>query len=284
MTNNISFIVHSWMLTSLELKGNELIAYAIIYKYSDIKGQKFVVSIRKLAEIMNVSKNTVQTVLDSLIEKGFIIKCASLDNVMGSNAYKVDLDLIESFVGCENGTIPKNGTHQKSQEKQGSTGISNQSGGSETGTLENKKINNINNINNINKLANKNTRKQGGLLRGGSTSTSKYSTMLSQLLAFCRTNFYTRTEQQDYVFKALKQYLDYRIKFKLEPEQWQAILDSIKNFDAENIARRVQTALAGGYKILVPSWEVNKPQRRVDNITPQKDDDNDHHDVEGVYF
>lgn len=281
MTNNISFIVHSWMLTSLELKGNELIAYAIIYKYSDIKGQKFVVSIRKLAEIMNVSKNTAQTVLDSLIEKGFIIKCASLDNVMGSNAYKVDLDLIESFVGCENGTIPKNGTHQKSQEKQGSTGISNQSGGSETGTLENKKINNINNIN---KLANKNTRKQGGLLRGGSTSTSKYSTMLSQLLAFCRTNFYTRTEQQDYVFKALKQYLDYRIKFKLEPEQWQAILDSIKDFSAEDIARRVQTALAGGYKILVPSWEVNKPQRRVDNITPQKDDDNDHHDVEGVYF
>lgn len=284
MTNNISFIVHSWMLTSLELKGNELIAYAIIYKYSDIKGQKFVVSIRKLAEIMNVSKNTAQTILDSLIEKGFIIKCASLDNVMGSNAYKVDLDLIESFVGCENGTIPKNGTHQKSQEKQGSTGISNQSGGSETGTLENKKINNINNINNINKLANKNTRKQGGLLRGGSTSTSKYSTMLGQLLAFCRTNFYTRSEQQDYVFKALKQYLDYRIKFKLEPEQWQAILDSIKDFDAEDIARRVQTALAGGYKILVPSWEVNKPQRRVDNITPQKDDDNDHHDVEGVYF
>ena len=281
MTNNFSFIIHSWMMTSLELKGNELIAYAIIYKYSDIKGQKFVVSIRKLAEIMNVSKNTAQTVLDSLIEKGFIIKCASLDNVMGSNAYKVDLDLIESFVGCENGTIPKNGTHQKSQEKQGSTGISNQSGGSETGTLENKKIININNIN---KLANKNTRKQGGLLRGGSTSTSKYSTMLSQLLAFCRTNFYTRTEQQNYVFKALKQYLDYRIKFKLEPEQWQAILDSIKNFDAENIARRVQTALAGGYKILVPSWEVNKPQRRVDNITPQKDDDNDHHDVEGVYF
>lgn len=281
MTNNISFIVHSWMLTSLELKGNELIAYAIIYKYSDIKGQKFVVSIRKLAEIMNVSKNTAQTVLDSLIEKGFIIKCASLDNVMGSNAYKVNLDLIESFVGCENGTIPKNGTHQKSQEKQGSTGISNQSDGSETGTLENKKINNINNIN---KLANKNTRKQGGLLRGGSTSTSKYSTMLGQLLAFCRTNFYTRTEQQDYVFKALKQYLDYRIKFKLEPEQWQAILDSIKNFDAEDISRRVQTALAGGYKILVPSWEVNKPQRRVDNITPQKDDDNDHHDVEGVYF
>lgn len=281
MTNNISFIVHSWMLTSLELKGNELIAYAIIYKYSDIKGQKFVVSIRKLAEIMNVSKNTAQTVLDSLIEKGFIIKCASLDNVMGSNAYKVDLDLIESFVGCENGTIPKNGTHQKSQEKQGSTGISNQSGGSETGTLENKKINNINNIN---KLANKNTRKQGGLLRGGSTSTSKYSTMLGQLLAFCRTNFYTRKEQQEYVFKALKQYLDYRIKFKLEPEQWQAILDSVKDFDAEDISRRVQTALAGGYKILVPSWEVNKPQRRVDNITPQKDDDNDHHDVEGVYF
>lgn len=278
MTNNISFIVHSWMLTSLELKGNELIAYAIIYKYSDIKGQKFVVSIRKLAEIMNVSKNTAQAVLDSLIKKGFIHR---VDTDFIVTAYRVDLDLIENFSVSETGTVPKTGTPQKSQEKQGSTGISNQESVPKTGTLENKKINNINNIN---KLANKNTRKQGGLLRGGSTSTSKYSTMLSQLLAFCRTNFYTRTEQQDYVFKALKQYLDYRIKFKLEPEQWQAILDSIKNFDAENIARRVQTALAGGYKILVPSWEVNKPQRRVDNITPQKDDDNDHHDVEGVYF
>lgn len=278
MTNNISFIVHSWMLTSLELKGNELIAYAIIYKYSDIKGQKFVVSIRKLAEIMNVSKNTAQAVLDSLIKKGFI---HSVDTDFIVTAYRVDLDLIENFSVSETGTVPKTGTPQKSQEKQGSTGISNQESVPKTGTLENKKINNINNIN---KLANKNTRKQGGLLRGGSTSTSKYSTMLSQLLAFCRTNFYTRTEQQDYVFKALKQYLDYRIKFKLEPEQWQAILDSIKNFDAENIARRVQTALAGGYKILVPSWEVNKPQRRVDNITPQKDDNNDHHDVEGVYF
>lgn len=281
MTNNISFIVHSWMLTSLELKGNELIAYAIIYKYSDIKGQKFVVSIRKLAEIMNVSKNTAQAVLDSLIKKGFIIKCASLDNVMGSNAYKVDLDLIENFSVSETGTVPKTGTPQKSQEKQGSTGISNQESVPKTGTLENKKINNINNIN---KLANKNTRKQGGLLRGGSTSTSKYSTMLGQLSVFCKAKFHTRLEQYDYVFKALKQYLDYRIKFKLEPEQWQAILDSIKDFSAEDIARRVQTALAGGYKILVPSWEVNKPQRRVDNITPQKDDDNDHHDVEGVYF
>lgn len=275
MTNNISFIVHSWMLTSLELKGNELIAYAIIYKYSDIKGQKFIVSIRKLAEIMNVSKNTAQAVLDSLIKKGFI---HSVDTDFIVTAYRVDLDLIESFSVSETGTVPKTGTPQKSQEKQGSTGISNQESVPKTGTLENKKINNIN------KLANKNTRKQGGLLRGGSMSTSKYSTMLGQLLAFCRTNFYNRTEQQDYVFKALKQYLDYRIKFKLESEQWQAILDSIKNFDAEDIARRVQTALAGGYKILVPSWEVNKPQRRVDNITPQKDDDNDHHDVEGVYF
>lgn len=278
MTNNFSFIVHSWMLTSLELKGNELIAYAIIYKYSDIKGQKFVVSIRKLAEIMNVSKNTAQAVLDSLIKKGFI---HSVDTDFIVTAYRVDLDLIENFSVSETGTVPKTGTPQKSQEKQGSTGISNQESVPKTGTLENKKINNINNIN---KLANKNTRKQGGLLRGGSTSTSKYSTMLGQLSVFCKAKFHTRLEQYDYIFKALKQYLDYRIKFKLEPEQWQAILDSIKDFSAEDIARRVQTALAGGYKILVPSWEVNKPQRRVDNITPQKDDDNDHHDVEGVYF
>lgn len=195
MTNNFSFIIHSWMMTSLELKGNELIAYAIIYKYSDIKGQKFVVSIRKLAEIMNVSKNTAQAVLDSLIKKGFI---HSVDTDFIVTAYRVDLDLIESFSVSETGTVPKTGTPKKSQEKQGSTGISNQESVPKTGTLENKKINNINNIN---KLANKNIRKQGGLLRGGSMSTSKYSTMLGQLLAFCRTNFYTRTEQQDYILK-----------------------------------------------------------------------------------
>lgn len=281
MTNNFSFIVHSWMMTSLGLKGNELIAYAIVYKYSDIIGQELVVSIRELAEIMNVGKNTAQSVLDSLVEKGLIFKEKSVITCYNPNSYRVDLKMVEEIVGSESGTIPKNGECTESQEKQGSKAKIKSEPVPKNGSLENKKINNINNIN---KLANKNTRKQGGLLRGGSTSTSKYSTMLGQLLAFCRTNFYTRTEQQDYVFKALKQYLDYRIKFKLEPEQWQAILDSIKDFDAEDIARRVQTALAGGYKILVPSWEVNKPQRRVDNIIPQKDDNNDHHDVEGVYF
>ena len=97
---------------------------------------------------MNVSKNTAQAVLDSLIKKGFI---HSVDTDFIVTAYRVDLDLIESFSVSETGTVPKTGTPQKSQEKQGSTGISNQESVPKTGTLENKKINNIN------KLANKNT-------------------------------------------------------------------------------------------------------------------------------
>lgn len=116
MTNNFSFIVHSWMMTSLGLKGNELIAYAIVYKYSDIIGQELVVSIRELAEIMNVGKNTAQSVLDSLVEKGLIFKEKSVITCYNPNSYRVDLKMVEEIVGSESGTIPKMVNVQKARK------------------------------------------------------------------------------------------------------------------------------------------------------------------------
>ena len=79
-------------------------------------------------------------------------------------------------------------------------------------------------------------------------------------------------------------YLKYRLKFKLEPEQWQAILNSLKGRSFTEVYSRVQTALAAGYKVLVPVWELQRKDKPIDNIQQTPEDDGlDHTIIDKVY-
>lgn len=62
------------MLTDLGLKGNELIAYAIIYGFSQVADHRFHGSLNYLAEWMGVSKKTAERSLKSLVEQGLLTK------------------------------------------------------------------------------------------------------------------------------------------------------------------------------------------------------------------
>ena len=66
--------IGGWMINELNLKGNELIIYAIIYGFSQAENQVFSGSLQYLADWTNSSKQGVQKNLKSLIEKGFIVK------------------------------------------------------------------------------------------------------------------------------------------------------------------------------------------------------------------
>lgn len=66
--------ISGWMVTRLGLKGNELLIYAIIYGFSQTKGQNFTGSLKYLAEWTNSSKQGVMKNLKSLIEKNLITK------------------------------------------------------------------------------------------------------------------------------------------------------------------------------------------------------------------
>lgn len=73
--NKENFItIQGWMITELNLKGNELIVYACIYGFSQAENQVFSGSLQYLADWTNSTKQSVIKCLKSLEEKGFIVK------------------------------------------------------------------------------------------------------------------------------------------------------------------------------------------------------------------
>lgn len=74
------FVVQSFMIKDLKLSGNNMIIYAIIYRYCQMEGQYFNESLSYLAELANCSKPTVIKSLKKLIELGYIIKREFYEN------------------------------------------------------------------------------------------------------------------------------------------------------------------------------------------------------------
>lgn len=68
--------IQGWMRTKLNLKGNELLAYAVIYGFSQTDGATFTGSRKYLAEWCGCSLATVDRTLNALIDKGLISRTA----------------------------------------------------------------------------------------------------------------------------------------------------------------------------------------------------------------
>jgi len=66
--------IQDWMPTSLNLSGNELLIYAIIYGFSQIDGQYYYGSKQYLADWCSISIKAVKNILDRLIENGLLLK------------------------------------------------------------------------------------------------------------------------------------------------------------------------------------------------------------------
>lgn len=64
--------IQGWMRTKLNLKGNELLAYAVIYGFSQVDGAKFTGSRKYLAEWCGCSMATIDRTINSLVDKGLI--------------------------------------------------------------------------------------------------------------------------------------------------------------------------------------------------------------------
>ena len=86
--NDNYFQVQGWMVNQLELKGNELMVYAIIYGFSQIDDQYFTGSLQYLADWTNSTKRGVNKTLISLVEKGLLIKRDKVINRVKYCEYK----------------------------------------------------------------------------------------------------------------------------------------------------------------------------------------------------
>lgn len=75
MVKDENFIsVQGWMRTKLNLKGNELLVYAIIYGFSQTENQRFTGSLQYLADWCGATKQGILKNLKSLVDKNLIKK------------------------------------------------------------------------------------------------------------------------------------------------------------------------------------------------------------------
>lgn len=97
------FVIKGFMLSELNLKGNELLVYAIIYGFSQIENQYFTGSINYLSSWTGISsRTTVFKVLNSLIEKGLIIKEEEYKNNIKFCKYKAVIKNQNQIIDIEN--------------------------------------------------------------------------------------------------------------------------------------------------------------------------------------
>ena len=86
MANKIKDInyvtIQGWMINQLHLSGNELIAYAVIYGFSQAENQYMTCSQEYIGNWCNLSRESTNRLLKRLIEKGLIIK--KLSNKKGA--------------------------------------------------------------------------------------------------------------------------------------------------------------------------------------------------------
>lgn len=73
-------VIQGWMLKQLNLKGNELLIYAIIYGFSQDGAGEFTGSLQYLADWTNSTRNGVSKCLKSLVSKGYIKKNCKVIN------------------------------------------------------------------------------------------------------------------------------------------------------------------------------------------------------------
>ena len=74
------YTVQGWMREELDLKGNALAVYAIIYGFSQDGASEYAGSARYLADWLGCDKKTVLRALSDLTEKGHLIKRTTYQN------------------------------------------------------------------------------------------------------------------------------------------------------------------------------------------------------------
>ena len=67
-------VIQDWMISDLQLKGNELLTYALIYGFSQDGESEFKGSLKYISEFLGVSKRTAQRSIENLVDRGIVEK------------------------------------------------------------------------------------------------------------------------------------------------------------------------------------------------------------------
>lgn len=226
------------------------------------------------ADFFQLSNSRVSQIINSLEKKGLV----SLNYLYKINSKEIDRRIIrineEGFTKILGIKNVNEGIEEINE------GIKYPKGGikyPKDPPLENAKDNNIiynninNNINN-NKTISKDIVTQPKPIIDTKSKKGKKArdivTMRSMINAF--------TENED-IRNKLLEYFNIRVKKGLQPNQWQIILDDLRNFagDSASIAiDKINGAIAGGYMQIIAAWEKDKKNNfskpKFDNTAGRK--------------
>lgn len=125
--------IQSWMVSELNLKGNELMIYAIIYGFCQDKESRFKGGRSYLAKWTNSTIRGVQNNLNSLIEKGMISKHEkTINGIKVCDYYPINLPWERKPVHCD---YEENNDREMDLQKEEKVSV-----GSEQSSLVGKKV------------------------------------------------------------------------------------------------------------------------------------------------
>jgi predicted transcriptional regulator len=111
--------IMGFMVSTLKLKGSELLVYALIYGFSQDNQSKFYGSRRYIAEWFNCSLPTIDKALESLIQKDLIIKETEIINGVIFNRYRCNKETLQGIKKLYSGskeTLHNNNIYNNSKE------------------------------------------------------------------------------------------------------------------------------------------------------------------------
>ena len=112
MKRNNYILIQDWMVEELNLKGNELLVYALINGFSQDDESCFNGSIQYLSNLLNITRRCVINVLSSLVEKGYLTKTTKILDGVTTCEYRRT-----NFRGSEKNSLGSEKNSQGGSEK-----------------------------------------------------------------------------------------------------------------------------------------------------------------------
>ena len=98
-------VIQGWMIQDLQLSGNELLAYALIYGFSQDGEGEFKGSLSYLSSFLCVSKRNTIEILKRLVDKQFITKRESIEGGVKRVSYVANITSSDASITTTDGSI-----------------------------------------------------------------------------------------------------------------------------------------------------------------------------------
>lgn len=98
-------VIQGWMIQDLQLSGNELLAYALIYGFSQDGEGEFKGSLSYLSSFLCVSKRNTIEILKRLVDKQLVTKKESIEGGVKRVSYVANITSSDASITTSDGSI-----------------------------------------------------------------------------------------------------------------------------------------------------------------------------------